>query len=232
MNIDKLKTKELIQAYSEIIKQLKKRGVIRTKNLLGDLGEYLAIEHFNNTSAMSKLQAAPTGTQNIDAISRNGERYSIKSTTGNLTGVFYGLESPNSDAHDKQKFEFILVVKFDDDYQLERIIQLDWELFLKYKRWDKTMKAWNLSITNVLLNEAEILYEKTHQKAYSMSEIRKTHAKAYRPWTEEDDEQLEALFFEGKSTKELSQIFERNAGAIHSRIKKLKLKEKYADRQR
>jgi len=96
MNINNLNTTELIQAYSEIIKQLKSRGVIRTKNLLGDLGEYLAIEHFNNTSGMSNLQAAPAGTQNIDAISRNGERYSVKSTTGNLTGVFYGLERHKS----------------------------------------------------------------------------------------------------------------------------------------
>ena len=91
MNLNQLNTTELINTYSEIIKLLKTRGVIRTKNLLGDLGEYLAIEHFNNTSKLSNLQAAPPGTQNTDAISRNGERYSIKSTTGNLTGVFYGL---------------------------------------------------------------------------------------------------------------------------------------------
>ena len=49
MNLNELNTTELIQAYSGIIKQLKKRGVIRTKNLLGDLGKYLAIEHFNTT---------------------------------------------------------------------------------------------------------------------------------------------------------------------------------------
>ena len=59
MKLEDLNTTELIQAYSGIIKQLKRRGVIRTKNLLGDLGEYLAIEHFNNTAGMSNLQAAP-----------------------------------------------------------------------------------------------------------------------------------------------------------------------------
>ena len=32
-------TADLIRQYSGIIKELKKRGVIRTKNLLGDLGE-------------------------------------------------------------------------------------------------------------------------------------------------------------------------------------------------
>ena len=35
---------------------------------------------------------APVGTENIDAISRKGDRYSIKSTSSNTTGVFYGLE--------------------------------------------------------------------------------------------------------------------------------------------
>ena len=160
MNLDELNTTEIIQAYSGIVKQLKKRGVIRTKNLVGDLGEYLAIEHFNNTAGMSNLKAAPSGTQNIDAISRNGDRFSIKSTTRNLTGVFYGLEPPESNIPDKQKFEFVLIVKFDNDYQLERIIQLNWELFIKYKRWHKTMTAWNISVTKALLEEAEVLFEK------------------------------------------------------------------------
>ncbi len=160
MNFNELNTTELIQSYSKIIKELKKRGVIRTKNLLGDLGEYLAIEHFNNTSGMSNLQAAPPGTQNIDAISRNGERYSIKSTTGNLTGVFYGLETPKSDIKDKQKFEYVLIVKFGKDYELEKIIQLDWDLFIKYKCWHKTMNAWNISITKALIKEANILFDK------------------------------------------------------------------------
>jgi len=228
MNLDELNTTELIQTYSRIIKQLKKRGIIRTKNLLGDLGEYLAIEHFNNTSGMSNLQAAPAGTQNIDAISRNGDRYSIKSTTGNLTGVFYGLEHPNSDIIDKQKFEYVLIVKFDNDYQLEKIIQLDWELFLKYKRWHKTMTAWNISITKALIEEADILYEREIEKAYDIEKIRKTHKKAYEPWTSEADEKLELLFCEGKKIKEMSEIFGRNEGAIRSRIKKLELKEKYA----
>lgn len=162
--MNNLSTNELIQAYSEIIMQLKKRGVIRTKNLVGDLGEYLAIEHFNNTSGMSNLQAARAGTQNIDAISRNGERYSIKSTTGNLTGVFYGLEPPESNVKDNQKFEYVLIVKFGENFELEKIIQLDWNLFIKYKRWHKTMNAWNISITRALTEDAEILTEKKIEK--------------------------------------------------------------------
>lgn len=228
MNLNDLNTTELIQAYSEVIKQLKKRGIIRTKNVLGDLAEYLVIEHFNNTSGMSNLQAAPAGTQNIDAISRNGERYSIKATTGNVTGAFYGLERPESELKDKPKFEYVLIVQFGDSFELERIIQLDWDLFIKYKKWHKTTNAWNISITKGLIEEADILFEKQLEKAYNISQIREIHRKAYEPWSTETDEKLEILFCEGKSVKELSQIFERNEGAIRSRIKKLELKEKYA----
>src|SRR5690606_20276377 len=44
---------------------------------------------------------------------------------------------------------------------------------------------------------------------------------AYLPWKTEDDEKLEILYYSGKKIKELGEIFERNEGAIRSRIKKL-----------
>lgn len=229
MNLGNLETTELIQTYSEIIKLLKKRGVIRTNNLIGDLGEHLAIEHFNMTLGMPNLQALPTSIQNINAISKNGDRYSIKSTTKKVTDVFYELEPPESSIPDQQKFEFVLIVKFDEDYQLDKIIQLDWKLFLKYKRWHKTMNAWNISITKTLITEADILFEKKSIKAYNINEIRKKHKNAYEPWTTKLDEKLEIHFCENKNIQELSGIFERNEGAIRSRIKKLKLKDKHTN---
>ena len=54
----------------------------------------MAVDYYINTSGLPNLQDAPTGTQNIDAISRDGNRYSIKSLTGSTTGVFYGLLWP------------------------------------------------------------------------------------------------------------------------------------------
>tara|TARA_B110001450_G_C17320151_1_gene359059 strand:+ start:71 stop:559 length:489 start_codon:yes stop_codon:yes gene_type:complete len=161
MKTKDLNTLELINAYSEIIKTLKERGVIRTKNLIGDIGEYLAIEYFNKTSGKSNLQFAPAGTKNIDAISRNGDRYSIKSTSSNLTGVFYGLERPESKKENIRKFEYLLIVQFKDNFSLQRIIQLDWATFLNLKRWHKTMNAWNISVTKKLLEKSDIIYENT-----------------------------------------------------------------------
>ena len=67
-------------------------------------------------------------------------------------------------------------------------------------------------------------YEKAAQ---TVIEKRAENKNAYNPWTKEDDDKLELLFCEGKTTNELSEIFSRNKGAINSRIKKLELKEKY-----
>lgn len=41
--INNLENLDLVELYSDILKVLKERGVIRTKNLVGDIGEYLAI---------------------------------------------------------------------------------------------------------------------------------------------------------------------------------------------
>lgn len=148
---------ELIAIYSAILKELKNREVIRTNNLVGDLGEYLAIEFYNNQSSLPNLQAAPAGTKNIDAISREGKRYSIKSTTTSLTGVVYDLNEPDSTESENQKFEFMIVVQFSKTFELLRVIELDWELFLQFKRWHKTMRGWNINITKDLLNQSNVL---------------------------------------------------------------------------
>ncbi len=158
INLNKLQNIEIINLYSEIITELKKRKIIRTKNLLGDLGEYLAIDCCRNTPGLDNLQAAPAGTQNVDALSRKGERYSIKSTSGKLTGVFYGLNDPDVQEAETQKFEFVIVVIFTDEFKLNKIVEITWNQFLKLKRWHKTMRGWNLPINKNLLVEGKTIY--------------------------------------------------------------------------
>ena len=53
--------------------------------------------------------------------------------------------------------------------------------------------------------------------------IRETYSNAYRPWDTTQDEKLRELFAKRTSISELSKIFERNKGAISSRLKKLGL---------
>lgn len=160
MDISEISVAELVQLYSQSIKELKRRGIIRTNNVIGDLGEYLAIDYYNKTLGLPNLQAAPIGTENIDAISRNGERYSIKSTSTSTTGVFYGLNSKGVADGDKQKFEYVIICKFDNNFQLEYIYELNWEDFIEHKRWHSRMNAWNLSLTQKMIGDCKIIYEK------------------------------------------------------------------------
>lgn len=157
-----LNDEELWIGFADIQIELKKRNLIRTNNIIGERGEFLAIKTYNSIKGLPNLQAAPEGTQNVDALSRKGERYSIKTITepGNLTGVFYGIDEKNSD----RKFEYVIIVQIFKDLTPKKIIELTWEQFIKFKKWHSTMKAWNLTVTKSLLNEARIILDNTNTK--------------------------------------------------------------------
>ena len=148
---------ELIGFYSKWIKELKTRKIIRTNNIVGELGEYLAVDFYNKTHGLPKLQATPISTQSVDAISNKGERYSIKSVTGKTTGVFYGIDK---DCNPEKLFEYVIIVVLDKDYSINEILEISWDTFLKYKHWHSRMKAWNLSITKKLINDSRIIFKK------------------------------------------------------------------------
>lgn len=161
--VDDLPDEEIWTLYALVGLKLKERGLVRTRNIVGERGEFLAIKIYNETPGLPKLQAAPEGTQNVDALSRRGERYSIKtiSEPGNLTGVFYGC-GDQQETKTEKKFEYVIVVLIDKHYQPKRIIEITWERFLKFRRWHKTMRAWNLNITQELLAEAKIIFTNGH----------------------------------------------------------------------
>ena len=161
MDFGKIDNNSLIKLYSECIKELKNREIIRTKNITGELGEFLAVDFYNKTPNLPNLQFAPPSTENIDAISRRGERYSIKTITNyGSTGVFYGLPSIDSDEVPTQKFEYVIIVKLNDNFELENILELTWNQFLKNKRWHSRMQAWNLSYSKKLIDLANNLFIK------------------------------------------------------------------------
>ncbi len=61
------------------------------------------------------------------------------------------------------------------------------------------------------------------KKAYSVGAIRRTHPRAYEPWSPEEGERLRARCEEGFDIPELARVFQRQEGAIRSRLKKLGL---------
>ncbi len=161
MNIEitKLETNSIIKLYSEILKELKKRNVIRSKNLVGDLGEYLVIDFFNNDINLPNLTFAPPSTKSYDAEDEYGKKYAIKTITRNVTGVFYGLNPINSVREDREIFDFAIVIKLDENYAIEKIISLNWQQFLFHKKWHSRMRAWNINHSKKLETGCKILID-------------------------------------------------------------------------
>lgn len=60
-------------------------------------------------------------------------------------------------------------------------------------------------------------------KAYNVDEVRQAHPKAYEKWTADEDEHLKAKYREGVSLAELATFFQREQGAIRSRLGRLGL---------
>lgn len=156
-NIKKAKTEELWSYYSKIVKELRRRKAIRTRNVTGERGEQLAFDFYNNQIGLPKLQAAPEGTKNVDALSRSGDRYAIKTIMepNRTTGVFYGV---TDDFSQVPKFEYLIVVILDDTFQLKQILEVDWKTFLEYKKWHSRMKAFNISISKKLIETSTVRY--------------------------------------------------------------------------
>ena len=164
MNIKELSVKELaklLSPSSDAYVELKRREVLRTKNIVGELGEYYAVDFYVNNSRLPNLSIAPPGVQNVDALSRNGEMYSIKAVTSRngTTGSFWDPDSINKN---EKKFQYLLIVILDDAYSLDMILELTWEDFFEHKKYNKRMNNFNISLTKKLISSVKIVYEKEH----------------------------------------------------------------------
>lgn len=117
----------------------------------------VTIDCYNKNPTLPKLQAASVGTKNVDAIIRNVERYTIKSATTNVTGVFTGLDFGKDEFPNNQYFEYVVICKFNDENRLLNIYLLDWNSFLKHKSWRSRTKGWNLVITKELIIDCDAI---------------------------------------------------------------------------
>lgn len=156
VNVDfkSLNEDELISLRIEVEREMHSRGISFS---VGEVGEKIAIEYFKSTPKLSNLLAAPPGAKNVDALSRNGERYSIKTIQrGHKTGTIY----PDDQDPDKQLFEYLLIVRLHSDFTLDALYQLSWKQFLKIRSWDKRMNAWYVSMSKNSLDAGVCLFTK------------------------------------------------------------------------
>jgi hypothetical protein len=149
--LDSLSDLDLLRVRAAVAAELKRRGLASN---VGQAAEALAIAYYNSTPGRPNLQPAPVGTQNVDALSRRGDRYSIKGVSGGRkTGTVY----PDRDDREKQLFEYLLVVQIDDDWQLVSVHEFDWRTFCEVRSWDSRMNAWYVGLAAKTLARATAL---------------------------------------------------------------------------
>jgi hypothetical protein len=135
MDVTSLDDQQLLRLRSALDREARRRGLTLD---IGALGERLVIELFKKRPDLPVLSAAPPGTKNVDALSRDGERYSIKSLQrAKKTGTVY----PDSD-RERQLFEYLVIALLSDTLELSRVVVLSWEQFCAVRSWDSRMGAW------------------------------------------------------------------------------------------
>lgn len=139
---------DLLRLRARVAAELTKRGL--ALNVVQVAGS-LAIATYNATPGHANLQPAPTGTQNVDALSRRGDRYSIKGVLDvRKTGTVY----PDREDPDKQLFVYLIVVRIDADWQLVALYEFDWKTFSEVRSWDRRMNAWYVGLAAKTLARA------------------------------------------------------------------------------
>lgn len=151
ISLSDMSGRDLLKLRSAIDAELRGRGLPSEP---GEIGEQIAIGFFTANPKLPILAAAPRGTKNVDAISRDGERYSIKTLMrAKKTGTVY----PAPDGDTRPLFEYMLIVLLDDSYELAGMFRLSWESFLKVRSWDKRMNAWYVARSSRVLTAADQL---------------------------------------------------------------------------
>lgn len=165
INLDHLDDIQLLELRAAVDTEARKRGLNFN---VGEIGEKLVISLFKERPDLPILAPAPRGTKNIDAISREGKRYSIKTLQrAKKTGTVY----PDPLDREQKLFEFILVVLLNDDLTLSRVIELNWEQFCSARSWDIRMNAWYIVRSKRALDCGRQLYPKIQDQDTTASRL-------------------------------------------------------------
>lgn len=142
---------EIIRGFATLLGAMRARKIIRTRNVVGDLGERYAVNAYSSHKAKHPILLTQTNTADIDAIDSAGRSYSIKavSPSSTRTSAFHlskdGIES-------EKAFDYLVVVRVDDFMSPSDIIEFTWTQFWARKKWNGRQKAWFLPLTKAVLS--------------------------------------------------------------------------------
>ena len=125
---------------------------------VGEIGEQLVLDLFRTRPDLPVLVLSARGTKNVDALSRDGERYSIKTLLrARKTGTVY----PDPVDANRQLFEFLVIVLLSDQFELAQVYRLSWAEFCAVRSWDMRMNAWYVARSTRALTPGKLIFPNT-----------------------------------------------------------------------
>ena len=73
------------------------------------------------------------------------------------TGNFW---DPDGIRNNQKTFDYLIIVILNEEYGVDKILELSWEDFMDNKRHNKRMNNYNISITKKLTEEFKVIYKK------------------------------------------------------------------------
>ena len=152
MDLTQITDSELVQLYPALLRELKTREIIRTRNLVGELGKFIVKQTFNRNNVTKNLFEAQNSQKNYSFTDEYGHRYNLKTTSGSNTGVFHSVPLDNEAA---PSFEKLVILRFSKEYDAKVILMLDWEDFVKFRQIKRPEGKWYVQISPELIKKAQ-----------------------------------------------------------------------------
>jgi len=126
-----LETEQLLAMRAQLDDELRRRGVVRSSNIVGDYGEWIVCDLYGWTLADSQAQ------KSYDCTGADGTRYQVKTrrvTARNPSRQLGVIRSFD--------FDYLVAVMLNEDYSLQEIWQFPVDLIQKYGRWSEVQAGW------------------------------------------------------------------------------------------
>jgi hypothetical protein len=147
---------EIVIGFATLLTAMRTRGIIRTKNVVGDLGEVYAARAYAGHQNRGPIILEPTNSTDVDARDHQGRTYAIKTVSSlRQTSAFHFVQKSAKGA---PAFDFLVVVHVNHLMQPQRVLEFNWSQFFKKKKWSTRQKAWFLPLGKKVVNLAAPIF--------------------------------------------------------------------------
>jgi hypothetical protein len=149
MDFDKHTVSDLLRTFSEVLEELRKRGVVRSSNNpVADYTEYLV-------STELRLTRLGNSAAGADAVDDQGRRYQIKGrrlTAANRSPALSGIRNLKD-----RPFDFLVAVIYNQDFSVDYAAQVPYDVVTSVARFSKHTNSNLLVMSRRLLDHPEVL---------------------------------------------------------------------------